>query len=90
MKGQHRERTTLDIFLLVLFVLATIGLVFDLAVGGTLRILASFFLFIGLGAVIRWRRFGSRRWRTVAWISFVLAFAALLFRLAAWTGWFGE
>lgn len=73
--------------LYVLWALALIGLVIDLIDGYWAKTLSSLFLFIGLGAAIQWRRYRSRRWRTVAWIFFTLAFAALLYRFGAWAGW---
>ena len=88
MNGQPRERTTIDIFLLILFVLAVIGLVIDLVQGHWPQIASTFLLSLGLWSVMQWRRYRSRRWRTAAWICFVLAFSALLLRLGAWYGWF--
>jgi hypothetical protein len=78
--GSHR----LDLFLRILFVLALVGLVVDLFDGELAKIASTLFLSLGLGATLQWRRYRSRRWRTVAWVSFVLATAALLARLNMW------
>ncbi len=80
------QKSKIDVFLLVLLVLAVIGLFIDILSGYWPRILSTFFLALGLWSSLRWRRYASRRWRTIAWLSFALALAVLLFRLAGWTG----
>ncbi len=79
-----RKRASIDIVLPILLVLALIGLVIDLIDGYWTKTFSSLFLVIGLGACIQWRRYRSRRWRTIAWITFSLAFAALIFRFGAY------
>ncbi len=85
-----RKRATIDIVLPILLVLALIGLVIDLIDGYWTKTFSSLFLVIGLGACIQWRRYRSRRWRTIAWISFTLAFAALVLRFGSWSGFTGS
>jgi O-antigen/teichoic acid export membrane protein len=78
------DKRTIDTVLLILWALSLIGVLIDLIDLNWLKTLSSGFLFIGIGAVIRWRRYRSERWKHVAWISFVVAIAALLYRLAMW------
>lgn len=86
MSTRPKNAPKIDLVLYVLTVLALIGLVIDLIDGVWVKTLSSFFLCIGLIASIRWRRFRSERWKHVAWISFVVAFAALLYRFGPWAG----
>lgn len=82
-----KDRTTrTSVVLWILLALTTIGVVIDVIDGDPLKLATTIFLWLGLFAVIRWRSYRSRRWRTVAWICFVLAFAALVFRLGFWAG----
>ena len=90
MTTQPRNLPTIDIVLYVLTGLALIGVVIDLIDGYWIKTLSSLFLFIGLIASIQWRRYRSRRWRTMAWISFTVAFAALVFRFASYYGYIGS
>lgn len=90
MSAEPRNTPKIDLVLYVLSVLALIGLVIDLIDGYWLKTISSLFLFIGLIASIQWRRYRSRRWRTLAWISFTVAFAALVFRFASYYGFVGS
>ena len=90
MSTQPRNIPKIDLVLYVLTVLALIGVVIDLFDGYWLKTISSLFLFVGLIASIQWRRYRSRRWRTLAWISFSVAFAALVFRFASYYGFVGS
>lgn len=85
-----RDQRTIDTILLILWALSLIGLLIDLIDLNWLKTLSSGFLFIGIGAVIRWRRYRSERWKHLAWISFSVAFAALVFRFASYYGFVGS
>ncbi len=90
MSSEPRNLPKIDLVLYVLTVLALIGVVIDLIDGYWLKTISSVFLFVGLIASIQWRRYRSRRWRTLAWISFSVAVAALVFRFASYYGFVGS
>lgn len=62
--------------------LAAVTIAVDLALGAWLQGLSSFCLLIGAVAFERSLRFHSVRWRTIAWIAFVMAVVAQAVRLA--------
>lgn len=70
------------ILLVGISVLAAVTIMVDLAQHAWVHALSSFCLLIGAVAFERSLRYHSVRWRTIAWIAFVMAVVAQAVRLA--------